>query len=107
MHINAKRQLIEYFQIDDMKWNNWKKPIRVYANYKLHEQQPNIRQSGYYSIYYESSEQDEIFVHELIDEQTDNDMFSVTNKQKCFFSSHGDLLAYLMEIKGEYFHSYF
>ena len=107
MHINAKRQLIEYFQSDDMEWNNWKKPIRVYANYKLHEKQPNIRQSGYYSIYYENSDQDEIFVHELIDEQTDNDMFSVTNKQKCFFSSHGDLLAYLREIKGEYFHSYF
>ena len=108
MQIDATRKLIEYFQISDYYWNCWKKPILVYATYKLHEQQPSWRRSGHYSIHYKNSERDEIFVQELINDQKSSDVFKETaNRNEFFSSSTGDLLTYLMEIKGEYFRSYF
>jgi len=107
--IDAKRKLIEFLQFENYHWSHWKKPIKVYASYKLDKQQPNLRRGGHYSIHYEISEKDEVFVHELTKDKNEVDVYGehVTNYKNFFMSIGGDLLSHLMEIKGESFKSYF
>lgn len=107
--IDAKRKLIEFLQFENYHWSRWKKPIKVYASYKLDEQHPNLRRGGHYSIHYENSEKDEIFVHELTKDKKEVDVYGehIKDYKNFFMSASGDLLSYLMEIKGEYFKSYF
>ena len=109
VEIDAKRKLIEFLQFKNYHWSHWKKPIKVYASYKLDKQQPNLRRGGHYSIHYENSEKDEVFVHELVKDKKEVDVYGehVTNHENFFMSTGGDLLSHLMEIKGDYFKSYF
>ena len=107
--IESTRKLLEFLQFENYYWDHWKKPIKVYASYKLDVQQPNLRRGGHYSIHYENSEKDEILVHELTKDETNADVFGehVAKHENSFSSISGDLLSYLMEIKGENYKSYF
>lgn len=107
--IDATRKLLEFLEFENFHWSQWKKPLKVYASYRLDEQRPNLRRGGHFSISYKNSDKDEILVHELAKGEKEVDVYGdhIANYKNFFMRISGDLLSHLMEIKGEYSKSYF
>ena len=102
--LNAKRYLISKLNIADKYEKRWLSPISVKVTYSLDYPRPNWRRSGNLFVKYSMSNTDSIEVHKLERNEYKKEKsgsLEIDDKKELSWHS-GDLLHYMMEVKGEH-----